>query len=62
VVFVNIAQEVQPLRKRQLNKATGREDNFIPSYYVESKRVAHMSRDEVEAIRARYEIEVRMRP
>lgn len=55
---VNPDKEAEPLRPKQINKNTGREDNFIPSYYEEAQSVATMGRDAVEYLRAQYEIEV----
>lgn len=55
---VDPEKEAEPLRPKQINKVTGREDNFISSYYEESANVAAMGRDAVDYLRAQYEIEV----
>ena len=47
-----------PLRKKLKRKSTGKEDNFVRSYYTETQDIGKLSELEVNEIRLRHGIEV----
>lgn len=47
-----------PLRKKLKRKSTGKEDNFMASYYNEELSIAEMSEQEVGRLRSEFGIEV----
>jgi hypothetical protein len=51
-------KEFVPLRKKLKRKSTGKEDNFMASYYREQRSIADMSESDVSRLRLECGIEV----
>ena len=51
-------EDFEPLRKKLRRKSTGKEDNFMPSYYQESHRLSTLTQGQIETIMYKNQIEV----
>jgi hypothetical protein len=51
-------ENFEPLRKKLKTKSSGKETNFMPSYYSQSQRVAAMTQEDVAQVLYQHDIRV----
>lgn len=51
-------ENFEPLRKKLKRETTGKEDNFMPSYYQQTTRISQLTRHQIDQIMWNNHIEV----